>query len=163
MFWQPLTQSEFERLAENFGDSEEGELNTEFVEEDDDHSDATSEHSDHGTEIELGASVPSRTRQHNIIHLPGTRGPMLQNKPSTPLEAWTLLVTENILDLIVDHTNQKTTDLCLKYGNTATFVDHINKTEVEAFLGVVFSNLTVKMLRVFLLLIALGVTCTGLR
>ncbi|KAG5888864.1 hypothetical protein JTB14_031421 [Gonioctena quinquepunctata] len=79
--------------------------------------------------------APSRIRRSNIIHLPGTRGAVLATKPNTPLGAWSLLFTERLIDLVVDHTNQKIMDLCLNYGNLATFVNHVDKTELKALLG----------------------------
>ncbi|CAH1957471.1 unnamed protein product [Acanthoscelides obtectus] len=134
-------------------------------EEVDDLSDGPNDHSDHDTESEIEHSseaeeefdqeltsgncyygrnrykwsktppAPSRVRHNNIIHLPGTRGPALKNKPNTPLDAWSLLFTQNIIDLIVEHTNQKVTDLSVSYGDTASFVNHVDETELKAFVG----------------------------
>ena len=83
--------------------------------------------------------VPSKVRSHNIItHLPGLRGPALQSKPSSPLEAWSLLITDDMLGMILNYTNEKITELSANYGNTCTFVDHLSEAELKAFLGLIY-------------------------
>ncbi|KAK9702721.1 hypothetical protein QE152_g29774 [Popillia japonica] len=78
----------------------------------------------------------SRTHLQNIVtHLPGPKGPATTNKPETPFKAWSLLFTVAILEIILEYTNARITELSTNYGNTATFVDHIDKTEPKAFLG----------------------------
>lgn len=81
----------------------------------------------------------SRTRAENIIlQLPWLKGPAADNTPTTPYEAWSLLVTENILDIIVEYTNRKITDESHKYASTSTFVDHTDKVEIKALLGLLY-------------------------
>lgn len=77
-----------------------------------------------------------RTRKHNIItHLPGLKGPALNNKPTQPVEAWNLLFTEGMLQNILESTNEKITELSANYGPTCTYVNHLSHTELRAFLG----------------------------
>lgn len=78
----------------------------------------------------------SRTRASNIvIHLPGLKGPAANAPPKSPLEAWSLLFSEDILNEILEHTNAKITDASVTYGPTASYVGHLDMTELKAFLG----------------------------
>nr|CAI5828648.1 unnamed protein product [Callosobruchus analis] len=57
-----------------------------------------------------------RTPAHNIVtHLPGLRGSARLTNPTTPLQAWQLLFTDEILEVILKHTNAKITELSAKY------------------------------------------------
>ena len=79
---------------------------------------------------------PSKTRKSNIVlHLPGIKGPALNASPKTPLEAWSLLFTDDILEEILEHTNAKISDLSVSYGSTASYVGHLDMIEFKAFLG----------------------------
>lgn len=82
----------------------------------------------------------SRSRQHNIIrtHLPGIKGRALTCRPETSYQAWLLLITEEMLQIILDHTNAKITEMSVHYGNTATFIGHLSHTELKAFFGLIY-------------------------
>jgi hypothetical protein len=64
---RPLTQTELERLAKNFGESDSDEVpeNPLFIEEDDDISDVASEHSDHLSESEIEADSSDKNEMQN--------------------------------------------------------------------------------------------------
>lgn len=50
----------------------------------------------------------SRTRAHNIVtKLPGVMGNARRQQPKTPLESWRLLIDNDMLDEIIEHTNEK--------------------------------------------------------
>ncbi|GBP27827.1 hypothetical protein EVAR_94231_1 [Eumeta japonica] len=52
-------------------------------------------------------STTSRTRQHNIIEeRTGLKGPALSKNEMSPVETWELLLTDDIIQLIVQYTNQ---------------------------------------------------------
>ena len=81
----------------------------------------------------------SRTRGENIIlQLPWLKGPAANSILTTPYEAWSLLVTDNILDVLVDQINRKITDESHKYGGTSTHVDYTDKVEIKALLGLLY-------------------------
>nr|CAI5845241.1 unnamed protein product [Callosobruchus analis] len=68
-----------------------------------------------------------RTPAHNIVtHLPGLRGSARLTNPTTPLQAWQLLFTDEILEVILKHTNAKITELSAKYhSENVTYVNHL--------------------------------------
>nr|CAI5836442.1 unnamed protein product [Callosobruchus analis] len=78
-----------------------------------------------------------RTPAHNIVtHLPGLRGSARLTNPTTPLQAWQLLFTDEILEVILKHTNAKITELSAKYhSENVTYVNHLSMSELKAFLG----------------------------
>ena len=154
-----------------------------FLESDDDLSDAESEHSDHDTQSEESNSEdetqeesadeireeerqkdrrdlsmssnnyfygknrykwskipPTRTKRtaaHNIIsERCGLKGRARAMKPSTPNEAWQLLITEEILEIIVEQTNAKITEFSFRYrSDHISFTNHLGIAELRAFLG----------------------------
>lgn len=83
-------------------------------------------------------------KSHNIIRvLSGLKGPARQNPPSIPLEAWKLLITDDMLGIIVKHTNTKTEMMAANYSTfkrrkncrskfTATFICPTDKIEIKA-------------------------------
>nr|CAI5861519.1 unnamed protein product [Callosobruchus analis] len=77
-----------------------------------------------------------RTPAHNIVtHLPGLRGSARLTNPTTPLQAWQLLFTDEILEVILKHTNAKITELSAKYhSENVTYVNHLSMSELKAFL-----------------------------
>nr|CAI5863206.1 unnamed protein product [Callosobruchus analis] len=78
-----------------------------------------------------------RTPAHNIVtHLPGLRGSARLTNPTTPLQAWQLLFTDEILEVILKHTNAKITELSAKYhSENVTYVNHLSMSELNAFLA----------------------------
>ncbi|XP_045448241.1 piggyBac transposable element-derived protein 1-like [Melitaea cinxia] len=81
----------------------------------------------------------SRVRAHNIIlHLPGLRGPAQAKNKMTPLDAWQCLFTDDILDLILEHTNEKITMYSEKNTCNSAYTDHLSKEELCAFIGLMF-------------------------
>lgn len=88
------------------------------------------------------ASVPNiaraRTPQHNIIQqTPGVRPAfrdMLNNSTTTPLDIWRLLFTDEMLQKIVLHTNEKIRKIRPNYKNQ-TCVQDLDITELKAFIG----------------------------
>ncbi|KAJ4449370.1 hypothetical protein ANN_00768, partial [Periplaneta americana] len=51
-----------------------------------------------------------------------------------------LLFDDKILNLIVTNTNVKITQLSTNYGKTASFTNHIDTVELNAFLGLLYLN-----------------------
>lgn len=81
----------------------------------------------------------SRTRSENfVLHLPWLKGLAATNSPSSAYESWSLLITDHILDIIVECTNRKITDESHKYGDSATYTDHIDKVEMKALFGLLY-------------------------
>ncbi|KAG5867712.1 hypothetical protein JTB14_030766 [Gonioctena quinquepunctata] len=127
-------QTEFQESDSNFSDSiiQSFESETESEHDDDDGDDQLSEDEKkyfYGKEntYKWSKSPPTSTRtkaENIILQLPWLNGPAANNLPTTPYGAWSLLVTDNILDIIVEHTNRKITDESHKYGGASTFVDH---------------------------------------
>ena len=82
----------------------------------------------------------SRTRQHNIIRvkLPQLRGEARTLESNEPIDFWRLIIDDKILDLIVTYTNAKITELAANYGKTASFTNHTDIVELNAFLGLLY-------------------------
>ncbi|KAJ4436433.1 hypothetical protein ANN_19066 [Periplaneta americana] len=82
----------------------------------------------------------SRTRQHNIVRvkLPQLRGAARTIHSNEPIDFWKLLFDDKILNLIVTNTNEKITELSANYGKTASFTNHIDIVELNAFLGLLY-------------------------
>lgn len=147
---EALLQNEFGESDSDYSDKiiESRESETDTESEQDDNDDQLSGSDDDVAAYFYGKNrykwsksqpASSRTRAENIIlHLPWLKGSAASNAPTTPYEAWSLLVTENILDLIVEYTNRKITDESHKYGGTSTFVDHTDKVEIKALLGLLY-------------------------
>lgn len=69
-------------------------------------------------------------RNENIItKLPGIKGNTDSNKSSSLLDAWSLLLTDNFLEMIT-YINKKITQFQLNYGDPAFFTKHIDKIEL---------------------------------
>lgn len=96
--------------------------------------------------------APSRTKtlKHNIITvLPGLKGPSRQNPPTTPLEAWELLFTEEMIEIIIIHTNNKIEQLQHHFKKfktsknsrkkfSPTFIKKTDILEIRAFIGLLY-------------------------
>ena len=159
-----LTPNQLKKLAENFYDDVDElepiqEIDSDLSDAESEHSDHLTdsevEGEDNDEEMDMddddlpayvygrnrfkwskAPPAPSRTRRSNIVlHLPGIKGPALNAPPKTPLEAWSLLFTEDILEEILEHTNAKITDQSASYGDTASYVGHLDTVELKAFLG----------------------------
>ncbi|CAG5019597.1 unnamed protein product [Parnassius apollo] len=77
-----------------------------------------------------------RTRQHNIIsHLPGPR--YIGRDCNTPLEAWSLFFPIDVLNNIVQYTNEKIQTLQDKYGRSRD-AQPTNIPEIRALLGLLY-------------------------
>ncbi|CAG5046287.1 unnamed protein product [Parnassius apollo] len=102
-----LSDAESEISDHNTESEEEAESISEN--EDSSDSDAQSRNSNafYGRNRYKWSKVPpsrSRVPAHNIIiHLPGLRGPAQAKNEISPLEAWSSLFTEDIIDLILQH------------------------------------------------------------
>ncbi|CAK1583895.1 unnamed protein product [Parnassius mnemosyne] len=84
---------------------------------------------------------PSRSRvpAHNIIiHLPGLRGPALVKNEISPLEAWSCIFTEDMIELILQHTNEKITNYSENYTSNSVYTYHVTREEILAFIGLMF-------------------------
>lgn len=80
-----------------------------------------------------------RTRSHNIIvHLPGLKGAARNCVEKTPYSFWNLLIDDDIINIIVECTNEKISELSFSYGNTASFVEHTNFLEIKALFGLLY-------------------------
>ncbi|KAJ8961304.1 hypothetical protein NQ314_005953 [Rhamnusium bicolor] len=81
-----------------------------------------------------------KTRVENKIRskIPAVIGEAYRNKPSKPVDSWNLLFDEHMLDIVVEHTNERITEMAAFYGDQALscqFTNHIEKTELKAFIG----------------------------
>lgn len=102
--------------------------------------------------------APGRTRTlaHNIVTvLPGLKGELRQNPPRTPLDAWETLFTNDILELIAQHTNNKIDDMRRKYKKfktknnarkkySPTFIHNTDLREIRAFIGLLYMQAVFK-------------------
>ncbi|XP_026331127.1 piggyBac transposable element-derived protein 4-like [Hyposmocoma kahamanoa] len=82
----------------------------------------------------------SRTLQHNIVLEKEGVKPEYRtaiNASSTPLDIWSKFFTDDILNKIVQHTNQKIREIRPKY-NKQTNVQDIDLIELKAFIGLLF-------------------------
>ena len=77
-----------------------------------------------------------RPRRENIVlHLPGPK--QEARNVRSPLESWNLLFSEEILDIIVMHTNQEILRKC-QSGLPQSYKKTTNTTEVKAFIGLLY-------------------------
>ncbi|KAG5874625.1 hypothetical protein JTB14_009274 [Gonioctena quinquepunctata] len=97
------------------------------------------------------APVRGRERAENIhTILPGLKGPARENPPSeSPLQAWRLIISDDILAEIVINTNKKIEVMKVNYSSFKAkhnsrykfhprFIQPTNKVEVEAFIGLLY-------------------------
>lgn len=96
------------------------------------------------------APVRGRTLAKNIVTvLPGLKGSARQTPPSSPLEAWRLLISDRIISEIVVWTNAKIEKMKVTYGKfkrrknsrsqfSASFINVTDKIEIEAFIGLLY-------------------------
>jgi len=77
-----------------------------------------------------------RTRSENLVtHLPGPKAATRNLK--TPLEIWSYFFNHDILEIIVEHTNQKINAIKYNYSRERD-ANPTNITEVKALLGLVY-------------------------
>ncbi|KAJ8944236.1 hypothetical protein NQ314_009513, partial [Rhamnusium bicolor] len=91
-----------------------------------------------------------KTLSHNIITvLPGLKGPARQNRPTSPLEAWKLLFTDDMIQIIVQFTNIKIDEIKVNYSKfktrrnsrrkyLPTFIQNTDEMEIRAFIGLLY-------------------------
>jgi Transposase IS4 len=95
-----------------------------------------------------------RTPSHNIVtSAPGLKGPARANPPKSPIDAWNLMVTDEMLDKILVHTNSKIQSTRSQYkqftrrvfqrNSTAkksrpSYVSETERVELNAFLGLLY-------------------------
>lgn len=99
------------------------------------------------------AKIPplrTKTPRHNIITVQrGLQGPSKVSPPKTPLEAWNLLITEDMIEIIVRHTNEKIDILKQRYKQFSvrkncrktflpTFIKNTDAFEIRAFIGLLY-------------------------
>nr|CAH7763849.1 unnamed protein product [Callosobruchus chinensis] len=96
--------------------------------------------------------APGRTRtlSHNIVTvLPGLKNDIYKNPPRSPLDAWEILFSNEILELIVQHKNTKIDDMQRKYKKfktrknsskkySPTFIHNTDLIEIKAFIGLLY-------------------------
>lgn len=87
--------------------------------------------------------VRRKTTADNIIRfLPGLAGYAQQNPPSNAIEAWSLLISDEMLQSIVEWTNQKISTMAVSYTMTKklrpSFICETNLSEIKAFLGLLY-------------------------
>lgn len=85
----------------------------------------------------------SRTTSENIIKiLPGLAGEARQNPPKNALEAWNLLFTDNMIQIIVEFTNKKIRTMSANYTvsakNRISFLSITTSEEIRAFIGLLY-------------------------
>lgn len=126
-------------------------LHNEATEPDENHSDSSNEDDSAGLLSEKYAygknrykwsKIPptlGRTRSHNIIvHLPGLKQVAKNLQNSDPINYWTLLITDEMINEIVKCTNEKITDLSHAYEKTASFVNYTDEVDMKAFFGLLY-------------------------
>lgn len=80
-----------------------------------------------------------RTRSDNIIsHLPGAVGSAKLITSGNPINFWTILFDNTMIEKITDCTNVKITELSISYGNTSTFTGHTDIIEIKAFISLLY-------------------------
>ena len=78
----------------------------------------------------------SRTRIHNIVtHLPGVKS--ATKHATTPIEAWETFFTEEMLQLIVEHTNLEIQRIRGNYSRERN-ANSTNIVELKALIGLLF-------------------------
>lgn len=88
-----------------------------------------------------GKTPPSRSRvrAHNIIvNLPGLKGLARSKNEMTPLEAWSCLFTDAMVDFVIEYTNQKITEYSENHATDAAYTNHVGSDEMRAFIGLMF-------------------------
>jgi hypothetical protein len=78
----------------------------------------------------------SRVRQHNIIRIPTVRPPAQIGNNPTPINIWSLLFTEDILNIILKWTNEKINKDRPNYDEHAWH--ETDACELRAFFGLLF-------------------------
>ncbi|KAL0893983.1 hypothetical protein ABMA27_014057 [Loxostege sticticalis] len=134
------SDSENERENTRNGNTrdEEEEYEDEEEESRDDDEGRTSHHYRGKNRYKWSKRAPSRsrTRRHNIItHLPGLAGPAREKRNMSELESWQLLVTDEMVEIIILHTNKKISEFRETHSSTGAHTNYIQKTEMNAFLG----------------------------
>lgn len=84
--------------------------------------------------------VPEKRGRHQarnlVTHLPGAKG--AAKNITSPLEAWNLLVSNDILDFIVHHTNEEISRRCSDLPHKQTYHKETDIVEVKALIGLLF-------------------------
>lgn len=62
-------------------------------------------------------------------------GEARRNKPTSPLQAWTILFTDELIGKVLEFTNKEISDLSSNYGDTATYCKHVTEEELRALFG----------------------------
>lgn len=86
------------------------------------------------------SSKVTRTRAHNIVLLlPGTKNEAKNIDPSDILSSWQLFVTNEFLQIILMHTNNKIEISRLQYKSPQpTFTKSLDMIELRAFIGLLY-------------------------
>lgn len=86
--------------------------------------------------------VQSRTRRHNLVsHLPGVIGKARATRPENAIQAWECLIDDDILQIVVEKTNERITDMAAKYNMhniSCQYTNHIDTIEMRAFIGLLY-------------------------
>lgn len=84
----------------------------------------------------------SRTRKHNLIsHLPGVIGKARASMPEKPVDAWECIISHDILQEILEKTNERITNMASKYNLhnlSCQYTNHLDIIELKAFLGLLY-------------------------
>ncbi|XP_030745484.1 piggyBac transposable element-derived protein 3-like [Sitophilus oryzae] len=103
-----------------------------------------------GTKWSKTPVIRGRTASHNLVTvLPGPKGTVRNNPPSTPLQAWSLLLTDDMLGQLVIYTNIKIGTCREKYRKfkrrlhskkkcRPVFTSDTTLSEMRAFLGLLY-------------------------
>lgn len=67
-----------------------------------------------------------------VVHVPGFNDNVACRKPRIPYDAWCLLFTDTIVQIILERTNSK---ISAKYSSTAPLINQDDETEVSAFMS----------------------------
>lgn len=84
-------------------------------------------------------SRQGRTAAKNLItHLPGTKGNA--RLATTILQSWELFFSQEIINIIVEHTNEEIMRQQIKYSKDVRYVDRTDALEIRALIGLLYKS-----------------------
>ncbi|XP_056639357.1 uncharacterized protein LOC130446872 [Diorhabda sublineata] len=130
----------WERISTNLRTAAEEALASEIEESDEssaaESAEDTTSNSLYGKNRFKWSKTPPRIRQHNIIEeRVGLKGPALSKNEMSPIETWELLLTDDIIQLIVQYTNQKLEAKYISPLIRPYYAKNIDSCELRAYFG----------------------------
>ncbi|XP_043288321.1 piggyBac transposable element-derived protein 4-like isoform X1 [Venturia canescens] len=84
----------------------------------------------------LKPAVRRLSQTKKILHLPGVIGEACQAK--TPIDTWSYLFSEDILDIIVVHTNEQIDRVCANMEQLLSYHNKTDIVEIKALIGLLY-------------------------